>query len=93
MLAVEHRSGLVLFAEAPDACRSEVKLGRPWRRPARPRRDEPSSRRRISERTRIGGNLVSIPTPAEAAGRHQLPAALQDLAEEAADCARSLRPS
>ena len=90
MLAVEHRSGLVLFAGAPDACRSKVKLGR---RPARPKRDEPSSRRRILETTRTGGDLVSIPTPAEAAGRHQLPAALQDLAEEAAECARSLRPS
>ena len=43
-----------------------------------------------------GCGYNTIPTlraQAEAAGRHQLSAALQDRAEEAADCARSLRPS
>ena len=39
----------------------------------------------------MSGELVPIPTPTETAGRHQLPATLQDLAEKAADYASKAR--
>jgi hypothetical protein len=39
----------------------------------------------------MSGDLVPVPTPAEAAGQRQLPATLQDLAEKAADYASKAR--
>ena len=40
----------------------------------------------------MSGDLVPVPMPAEAAGAHQLPATLADLAEKARDYALPLGP-